>query len=69
MKIVRELKDAGNTVVIVEHDRNVIENTDYIIEICPGAGVHGGQITAVGNSGEIAGNKKSLIGKYLFNRK
>jgi len=67
MKIIRNLRDSGNTVVMVEHDLKVIESADHIIEIGPGAGTNGGQLIASGKPGELTGNEKSLTGKYLFN--
>ena len=66
MKVIRDLRDAGNTVVLVEHDRKVIEGVDHIIEIGPGAGINGGQLIAIGKPEEIIRNKKSITGKYLF---
>jgi excinuclease ABC subunit A len=69
MQVIRELRDSGNTVVIVEHDIKVIQSADHVIEIGPGAGTNGGQLIAIGNPNEIARNKKSLTGKYLFDSK
>ncbi len=61
----KELRDLGNTVIVVEHDPETIEEADYIVDIGPGSGVYGGQITAVGTVEEIKQNPKSLTGKYL----
>jgi excinuclease ABC subunit A len=60
-----ELRDIGNTVLVVEHDRETIEKADYVVDLGPGAGVHGGQIVAVGTPEEIKRNKKSITGQYL----
>ena len=68
MKVIRNLRDAGNTVVMVEHDRKVIEGVDHIIELGPGAGINGGQLIASGKPEEIVRNKKSITGKYLFGK-
>jgi excinuclease ABC subunit A len=62
------LRDLGNTVVVVEHDREVIERADHIIDMGPGAGVHGGSVVAAGTPGEIAAHPTSLTGQYLSGR-
>lgn len=59
------LRDLGNTVIVVEHDEDAIRSADYVIDIGPGAGRHGGSVVAVGNPGEIMNNQNSLTGKYL----
>jgi excinuclease ABC subunit A len=59
------LRDMGNTVLVVEHDEDAIRTADYVIDMGPGAGVHGGHIIAEGTPAEIIANKKSLTGKYL----
>lgn len=59
------LRDIGNTVLVVEHDEDAIRSADHIIDIGPGAGVHGGQIVAQGTLADIIGNKNSLTGAYL----
>ncbi|MEZ0323455.1 MAG: excinuclease ABC subunit UvrA [Hydrogenothermaceae bacterium] len=61
----KELRDLGNTVIVVEHDLETIEEADYIVDIGPGSGVYGGQITAIGTVEEIKQNPHSLTGKYL----
>lgn len=61
----KELRDLGNTVIVVEHDLETIEEADYIVDIGPGSGVYGGYITAVGTVEEIKSNPNSLTGKYL----
>jgi excinuclease ABC subunit A len=59
------LRDLGNTVVVVEHDTDAILASDYVLDLGPGAGVHGGQIVAAGSPEEIMRNDASLTGKYL----
>ena len=62
-----ELRDAGNTVVVVEHDQCLIKNADYVLDLGPGAGIHGGRIVAQGSPGEVEGTD-SLTGRYLSGR-
>jgi excinuclease ABC subunit A len=69
IKTLKELKDLGNTVVIVEHDRETMEEADHIVDIGPGAGEHGGQIVASGTPQDIIKNKDSVTGQYLSNKK
>jgi excinuclease ABC subunit A len=59
------LRDIGNTVIVVEHDEETIRNSDFIVDMGPGAGVHGGEIVAQGKLEEIMENKRSITGKYL----
>lgn len=59
------LRDLGNTLIIVEHDEDTIRKSDYIVDMGPGAGVHGGKIVAQGTPKQIEKNKQSLTGKYL----
>jgi excinuclease ABC subunit A len=59
------LRDLGNTLIVVEHDEETIRNADYIVDMGPGAGVHGGHIVAEGSPAKIMQNKRSLTGKYL----
>ncbi len=59
------LRDLGNTVIVVEHDEDAMHHADYIVDIGPGAGVHGGHIVAQGTIEEIKKNPKSLTGKFL----
>ena len=61
----RGLRDMGNTVIVVEHDEDAIRTADHVIDMGPGAGVHGGHIIAEGTPADIMANKKSLTGKYL----
>ena len=61
----KRLRDLGNTVIVVEHDEDAILQADYVFDIGPGAGIHGGEIVAEGTPPEILANPKSLTGKYL----
>jgi excinuclease ABC subunit A len=63
------LRDLGNTVLVVEHDEDAIRAADHVIDIGPGAGVHGGQVVAEGTMKQIAANKQSLTGDYLSGRR
>lgn len=62
------LRDLGNTVLVVEHDEDAIRAADHIIDIGPGAGIHGGEIIAQGTAADIEANEDSLTGKYLSGR-
>ena len=64
----KTLRDLGNTVIVVEHDEETMQESDYIIDVGPGAGVHGGQIVAAGTPDEVAKNENSLTGGYLSGR-
>ncbi|WP_314722967.1 excinuclease ABC subunit UvrA [Haemophilus pittmaniae] len=59
------LRNLGNTVIVVEHDEDAIRAADHIIDIGPGAGVHGGQVIAEGNAAQIMANPQSITGRYL----
>ncbi|MGZ6254496.1 MAG: excinuclease ABC subunit UvrA [Candidatus Chromulinivorax sp.] len=61
----QSLRDLGNSVVVVEHDIDTMQIADYLIDMGPAAGIHGGQVTAVGTPQELAKNPNSLTGKYL----
>jgi excinuclease ABC subunit A len=61
----KNLRDAGNTVLVVEHDEDAIREADYVFDMGPGAGVHGGAVVAHGTPAEIAANPASLTGQYL----
>lgn len=61
----RNLRDQGNTVLVVEHDEDAIRTADYVLDIGPGAGVHGGRIVSQGTPEEIAADPASLTGQYL----
>ncbi len=65
----KRLRDLGNTVIVVEHDEETMENADYIIDIGPGAGIHGGSVVAAGTPREVMDNPDSITGAYLSGRK
>ena len=65
LETLTRLRDLGNTVIVVEHDEDAIMHADYVVDIGPGAGVHGGRIVAQGTPQEIAANPASLTGQYL----
>ena len=65
LKTLFHLRDLGNTVIVVEHDEEAIRSADYVIDIGPGAGVHGGQIVAQGTPEDILANSNSITGQYL----
>ncbi len=65
----KRLRDLGNSVVVVEHDREMMEESDWIVDFGPGAGEHGGQVIAMGTPKEIMADKKSITGAYLSNRR
>jgi excinuclease ABC subunit A len=61
----KRLRDLGNTVIVVEHDEDAIRIADYVVDVGPGAGVHGGQIVAEGTPMDVMSNPRSLTGQYL----
>ena len=65
LETLRQLRDLGNTLVVVEHDEDTMRAADYIIDVGPGAGVHGGKIIAAGTPEEVSANPASLTGQYL----
>lgn len=65
----KHLRDIGNSVIVVEHDEDTIRTADYLLDIGPGAGVHGGHIVAEGSPEEVANNPKSITGQYLIGKK
>ena len=65
----KELQKLGNTLIIVEHDEDTIKSADYVIDIGPGAGVHGGEIVSFGTPEQIAADEKSITGQYLSGKK
>jgi excinuclease ABC subunit A len=69
LETLKRLRDIGNTVIVVEHDHDAILAADYVVDIGPGAGEHGGQIVAEGTPAEIQANTKSLTGQYLSGKK
>ena len=65
----RNLRDLGNTLLVVEHDEDTMRAADYLIDIGPGAGVHGGEVVAAGTPEEVMANPDSLTGQYLCGKK
>jgi excinuclease ABC subunit A len=65
IKALKDLRDLGNSILVVEHDKDMMMESDYVIDIGPGAGRHGGQIVAEGTPSELLKNPKSLTAKYL----
>lgn len=65
----KEMRDLGNTLIVVEHDEDTMRASDYIVDIGPGAGVHGGNVVAAGTPEEIMANESSITGAYLSGRK
>ena len=68
IEVLRRLRDLGNTVLVIEHDLELIAAADYVIDFGPGAGKHGGQVVAAGTPEEVAGQSGSLTGDYLAGR-
>jgi excinuclease ABC subunit A len=69
IKTIKHLRDLGNSVIVVEHDSEMIHQCDYVFDIGPGAGAYGGQIVAQGTSKELMNNPDSLTGQYLSGKK
>ncbi len=65
IRTLKELRDIGNTVLVIEHDRDTIRAADYVIDLGPGAGVHGGEVVAAGSPEEIRRASQSATGRYL----
>lgn len=65
----KEMRDLGNTLVVVEHDEVIMKEADYLVDIGPKAGVHGGQVMAAGTPMEVMNNKNSITGQYLSKKK
>ena len=65
LETLKRLRDLGNTVIVVEHDEDAIRAADYVVDVGPGAGVHGGRIVAEGTPADIMANPNSLTGEYL----
>ena len=65
----KQLRDLGNTVIVVEHDEDTMRAADYLVDIGPGAGIHGGRVVACGTPEEVAANTDSVTGDYLSGRK
>ncbi|MDY5101399.1 MAG: excinuclease ABC subunit UvrA [Oscillospiraceae bacterium] len=69
LKTMQELRDMGNTLIVVEHDEDTIRAADYLVDIGPGAGIHGGEIVATGSVEDICNCPRSVTGDYLSGRK
>ncbi len=69
IKTLKELRDLGNTVIVVEHDEETINSSDWVLDIGPGAGDHGGKVVATGSPAQIKKSEKSLTGQYLIGKK
>ncbi len=65
LETLRRLRDLGNTVIVVEHDEDAIRTADYLVDMGPGAGIHGGHVVAIGTPDEVMRNPKSVTGQYL----
>ncbi len=68
IKTLKHLRDLGNTVIVVEHDEDTIRAADYVVDMGPGAGEHGGYVVAAGTPAKIEKSRKSITGKYLSGR-
>ena len=68
LRTLKHLRDLGNTLIVVEHDEDTMMEADYIVDVGPGAGSHGGEIVAVGTAKDIMANPKSITGAYLSGR-
>ena len=69
LKTLKELRDLGNTLIVVEHDEDTMRAADYIVDIGPGAGVHGGEVVCAGTAEDICACERSLTGQYLSGRR
>lgn len=69
IRTLKHLRDLGNTVIVVEHDEETIRTADYLVDIGPGAGIHGGKIVAHGSPDEVSKNKASLTAEYLAGKR
>lgn len=69
IRTLKHLRDLGNTVLVVEHDEDTIRTADYLLDIGPGAGIHGGRVIAAGTPDEVAANPNSITGQYLIGTK
>jgi excinuclease ABC subunit A len=65
LKTLERLRDLGNTVIVVEHDEETIKSADFLVDIGPGAGIHGGEIVAIGTPTEVANTKDSVTGQFI----
>ena len=69
IETLKKLRDTGNTLIVVEHDEETMESADYLVDIGPGAGIHGGEVVAAGTPAEVAACRASITGDYLSGRK
>ena len=69
LETLKRLRDLGNTVIVVEHDEDAIRAADYVVDLGPGAGVHGGEVVAEGTLKQVLKSKKSLTAAYLTGRR
>jgi excinuclease ABC subunit A len=69
LQTLKQLRDIGNTVIVVEHDEDAIRSADYVVDIGPGAGVHGGEIVAEGTPADVENNPNSMTGAYLSGKR
>jgi excinuclease ABC subunit A len=69
LKTLERLRDLGNTVIVVEHDEETIRSADFLVDIGPGAGIHGGEVVAIGTPSDVTKNKDSITGQYLDGRR
>ncbi|HPY80182.1 MAG TPA: excinuclease ABC subunit UvrA [Bacilli bacterium] len=69
IKSLREMRDLGNTLIVVEHDEEMVRSADYIVDIGPGAGIHGGRVVATGKVEDIEKCPESITGQYLSHKK
>src|SRR5690606_34069411 len=69
IRTLQQMRDLGNTLIVVEHDEDTMRAADWIIDIGPGAGIHGGTVVAEGTPEEVMANEKSITGAYLSGRK
>lgn len=69
IRTLKHLRDLGNTVLVVEHDEDTIRTADYLLDIGPGAGIHGGHVIAAGTPAEVEKDPKSITGQYLSGKK
>ena len=68
-RTLKQLRDLGNTVIVVEHDEEAIRAADHVIDLGPGAGAHGGHLVAQGTPGDIEASAASITGQYLSGRR
>lgn len=69
IKTLKKMRDLGNTLIVVEHDEETMLEADYLVDIGPGAGIHGGEVVAFGTPKEVMENEKSITGQYLSGKK